>query len=183
MIKTDLSTYNNTWYYPGQGRLKCILWYYVNFFFLKSSWNVFTGLKVKILRTFGAKIGKGVMIKPCVNVKYPWNLEIDDYAWIGENVWIDNLVKVSIGKSACISQGAMLLCGNHNYKKSTFDLIVGEIHIGDGAWVAAQSVVCPGVTLHSHAMLGVQSVATRDLEEYTIYRGNPAAKIRKREMI
>jgi putative colanic acid biosynthesis acetyltransferase WcaF len=133
-----------------------------------------------VLRTFGAKIGRGVNIKPGVNVKYPWNLEIGNYAWIGENVWIDNLGKVTIGNNVCISQGAMLLCGNHDYKRSTFDLIVGDITLENGAWVGARSTVCPGVTLHSHAVLSVNSVASRDLDSYAIYQGVPAVKIRER---
>ena len=65
---------------------------------------------------FGAKIGKGVIIRPGVSVKYPWKLQIGDNTWIGENVWIDNLSNIIIGKNVCVSQGAMLLSGNHNYK-------------------------------------------------------------------
>ena len=126
---------------------------------------------------------KGVVIKPSVNIKYPWNLKIGDYVWIGENVWIDNLVEVSIGDNVCISQGAMLLCGNHNYKKTSFDLMVGKIMIEAGAWVGAQSVVCPKVTIHSHAVLAVGSVASHDLDEYAVYQGNPAIKVRDRKIL
>ena len=131
-------------------------------------------------RKFGAKIGKGVFIKPSVNIKYPWNLTIGDDTWIGEGVWIDNLGKVSIGSNVCISQDSMLMCGNHNYKKSAFNLMVGGITIEDGVWVGAKCLVCPGVTLHSHAVLAVGSVASTDLETYSIYRGNPAVKIKDR---
>jgi putative colanic acid biosynthesis acetyltransferase WcaF len=125
-------------------------------------------------------VGKGVVIKPAVSIKYPWKLEIGDHVWIGEKVWIDNLAKVRIDNNACISQGAMLLTGNHNYKKSTFDLLVGEIVLQEGAWVGAQSVVCPGVTCCSHSVLSVGSVAVSDLEPYSIYQGNPAVKVRAR---
>ena len=85
------------------------------------------GFRRFLLRLFGAKIGKKVIIRPSVKVTYPWKLSIGDYSWIGEDVWIDNLEQVIIGSNVCISQGAMLLCGNHNYKKVTFDLIIGEI--------------------------------------------------------
>ena len=179
-IKTNLSTYNNSWYEPG-GRLKILLWYFVNTLFFINPLNPFSGLKIVLLKLFGAKIGKGVHIKPGVHIKYPWLLEIGNHVWIGENVWIDNLAKVTIKNHVCISQGAMLLCGNHNYKKATFDLIVGEIVLEEGAWVGANSVVCPGVTLNSHAILAVGSVATNDLESYTINQGNPATKIRERK--
>jgi putative colanic acid biosynthesis acetyltransferase WcaF len=118
-----------------------------------------------------------------VNIKYPWFLEIEDYAWIGENVWIDNLAHVHIGKAACLSQGALLLCGNHDYKKRNFDLIVKGINIQERAWIGARSVVCQGVIAYPYSMLCVNSVATHDLEAYGIYRGNPAEKIKEREII
>lgn len=180
MNKVDFSVYDNSWYNPGGGSLKRVLWYFANILFLMNPLNPISSVKVRLLRCFGAKIGKGVVIKPSVNIKYPWNLSIGDYTWIGENVWIDNLVQVTIGSNVCVSQGAMLLCGNHNYKKSTFDLMVGKIVLEDGCWVGAQSVVCPGVTLHSHAVLGVASVANKNLDAYTIYQGNPAYMVRKR---
>ena len=125
-------------------------------------------------------MGEGVVIKPSVNIKFPWKLSIGDHSWIGENVWIDNLAKVSIGNNVCISQGAYLLTGNHNYKKTTFDLITAEIILEDGVWIGAKAIVCPGVTCKTHAILTVASVASKDLDAYTIYRGNPAIKINDR---
>ena len=132
---------------------------------------------------FGAKVGHGVVIKPSANIKYPWFLEIGDHCWIGEGVWIDNLAWVRLGSHVCISQGAMLLTGNHDYKKSTFDLITKEITIENGCWIGAKSIVCPGVTCKSHAVLSVGSVATQDLSAYTIYQGNPASEVRKRVIL
>ena len=101
---------------------------------------------------------------------------------IGEKVWIDNLTNVEIGNNVSISQGAMFLCGNHNYKKSTFDLITGEIKLEEGVWIGAHSIVTPGTTCKSHSILAVNSVATKDLEAYTIYQGNPAVEVRKRNV-
>jgi putative colanic acid biosynthesis acetyltransferase WcaF len=157
-----------------------LLWFLVNALFFRNSANPFSSLKVRLLRIFGAKVGKGVIIKPAVNIKYPWRLEIGDYSWIGENVWIDNLADIRIGKNVCISQGAMLLTGNHNYKKVSFDLMIGEIVLEDGAWVGAQSVVCPGVRCQSQSILTVGSVATQDLDPNGIYQGNPAEKVKER---
>lgn len=176
---TDLSKFNNDHYQPGGGILKRTLWYITNVVFFKSAFPV-SSIKCLILRLFGAKVGTGVVIKPYVNIKYPWLLEIKNHVWIGEEVWIDNLAQVTIGNNCCISQGAMLLCGNHDYKKSSFDLITGSITLEDGVWIGAKTVVCPGVTCHSHAVLTVGSVASKDLEPYTIYRGNPAQVVKKR---
>lgn len=179
-MQVNLSSYNNSWYKPGGSRTKKILWYFANILFFKNAWNPFSCIKVQILKLFGAKLGTNVIIKPSVNIKYPWNLTIGNNVWIGENVWIDNLAKIEIEDNVCISQGAMLLCGNHNYKSQSFDLMIGSIHLKTGSWVCAKSIVCPGVTLNSHSILGVNSVANKDLDEYCIYQGNPAIKIRKR---
>ena len=180
-MRTKLSKYDNSWYKPG-GKLKILLWYFINILFFQNSLNPSSGIKVTLLKLFGAKIGKGVVIKPGVNIKYPWQLQIGNHCWIGEKVWIDNLGKVQIGNNVCISQGAMLLCGNHNYKKPTFDLIVKDIILEDGVWIGAQSVVCPGVICKDHSILSVNSVANKDMESYKVYQGNPAVKVRQRDI-
>jgi putative colanic acid biosynthesis acetyltransferase WcaF len=179
MGKVNLSKFNNSLYKPG-GRIKRAVWFLKNILIFKSSLPWPSSLKVLALKLFGAKIGKDVLIRPCVNIKYPWFLEIGDNVWIGEEVWIDNLGKVKIGNNVCLSQGALILCGNHNYKKETFDLIVGDITLEEGVWVGAKSVVCPGVTMKSHSILSAGSVLTKDAEEYGIYQGNPAVLVKKR---
>jgi putative colanic acid biosynthesis acetyltransferase WcaF len=176
---TELSTYNNKWYEPGP-LLKRICWYPVNAIIFNSAWFPIYGLKRSILRLFGASIGKNVFIKPNVNIKYPWLLKTGDHVWIGEKVWIDNLAMVSLGNNVCLSQGAMLLCGNHNYTKSSFDLIVKPIVLDDGTWIGARAVVCGGVSCRSHSVLAVSSVATENLLPYSIYQGNPARKVKER---
>ena len=74
----------------------------------------------------------------------------------------------------------MLITGNHNYKKVGFDLMIAPIILGDGVWIGSGSKVCPGVTLHSHAVLSMGSVATKNLDAYGIYQGNPAVKVKDR---
>lgn len=178
----QLDTYNNDWYQPliGASKLKQGLWYAVNILFFINPLQPFSAVKVLLLKAFGANIGKGVVIKPAVNIKFPWKLAVGNYSWIGEHVWIDNLVTVTIGSSVCISQGAMLLTGNHDYTSAAFGLVVKPIVIEDGAWIAAKAVVCPGVICMTHAVLSVMSVATRNMEPYTIYQGNPAVAVKKR---
>ena len=180
MKQVILHKYNNSWFSAGAGKIKIALWYLFSIIFFKNSLLPFYGVKSSVLRLFGATVGKGLVIKPCVNIKYPWNLEIGDDVWIGENVWIDNLVKVRIDNNAVLSQGCLLLCGNHNYKTTTFDLIVKGINIEEGAWIGAKAIVCQGVTVGSHAVLCVGSVTSHNLEPYSIYQGNPAQKIRER---
>jgi putative colanic acid biosynthesis acetyltransferase WcaF len=180
MKQTNLESYNNYPYHPGDSTLKRILWHYVNAFVFKSSLFPVYGLKAAILRLFGAKIGSQVEFKPGVNIKYPWHLNIGNEVWIGENVWIDCLVPIYIGNNVCISQGAVILTGSHNYKKASFDLITGSVTLEDGAWIGASAIINQGITVGSHAVLTTGSIATKNLEPYSIYQGNPAVKIRDR---
>lgn len=185
MQKTDLSKYNNDWYKQSnltRGFLIAAIWYIINALFINSYLLIPSSIKKSLLKLFGAKVGKNVTMKPNINIKYPWNLEIGDNVWLGEALWIDSLGKVKIGDNCCLSQGAMLLSGNHDYKKPSFDLIVKDIILEEGVWIGAKSVVCGGVTCYSHSVLSVNSVATKSLDAYGIYQGNPAQLIRHREI-
>lgn len=177
--KTKLENYDNSWYQPGSS-FKRICWYITSAVFFRHPLFAFSGIKVFLLRVFGARVGKKVVIKPCVTIKYPWFLSIGDQVWIGENAWIDNLGMVTIGNNVCLSQGCLLLCGNHDYRKATFDLVVKEIVLEDGVWLGAKSIVCGGTICRDHSVLGVGSVAGKELEAYSVYQGNPAVKVRER---
>jgi putative colanic acid biosynthesis acetyltransferase WcaF len=163
----------------GASALKLMCWYFVSVMFVRSGIIPFSSVLVAILRMFGAQIGKDVRIKPGLYVHYPWKLTIGDHSWIAE-CRIENLAPVTIGNHVCVSQQAMLLTGNHDYKKIGFDLITKPIHLANGAWVGARAIVCPGITVNSHAVLTVGSIATKDLEAYGIYQGNPAIKVKDR---
>lgn len=179
--KVDLAKYRSCSEISGQLlSFRYLLWFFIGRFIISTNLFLPSKFKVFVLRCFGAKIGEGVVIKPNVNIKYPWNLVVGSHSWIGEGVWVDNLVPVTIGRSCSISQGAMLLTGSHNYKKSSFDLIVKSIVLNDGSWVGAKSVVCPGVVLGVDSVLSVGSIATRGLESGWVYQGNPAQKKRLR---
>jgi len=177
----DLSKFENSWYEPGRGLIVRSMWFVVSLLVFQSGLP-FGSLKVAVLRWFGARVGREVVIKPSVTIKYPWRLSVGDNAWIGEKSWIDNLGEVCIGANCCVSKGALLLCGNHDYKDPGFGLIVGDIVIGAGAWGGARAVVCGGVTCGDHSVLAVGSIASKDLPPFTICRGNPAEPIRYRDL-
>lgn len=178
----SLASFDGLEFDKGAGFFKITLWYFVNAIFVRASWNPFMKMKVMMLRAFGARIGKGLVIKNNVIIKYPWKLVIGDDCWLGEGCWIDNLDRVIIGDDVCISQGAMLLTGNHDYTIYNMPYRNAPITIENGGWVGARATVCPGVTVHSNAILTVGSVATKDMEENGIYQGNPAVKIRERKI-
>ncbi|HYE37382.1 WcaF family extracellular polysaccharide biosynthesis acetyltransferase [Methylocaldum sp.] len=172
-------------YRPGQyvcsaGFGKRAVWYALNAVLFDSWLCPFSSPKTFVLRCFGAKIGTGLVIKPRVNIKYPWNLTIGDHVWIGEGAGIDNLAPVQIGSNVCISQGAMLLTGNHDYKDRKFGLVLGEIHIDEGVWIGARCLVCPGAKCRRNSVLMAGSVLSKEAEANGVYGGNPAKRIRYR---
>lgn len=179
-MKIDLSGFDNSWYDPGRGPVCRAIWLFINVIILNNPLFLSSRLKAAVLRLFGAKIGVGVVLKPFISVKYPWNLEIGDYSWIGEGVWLDSLARISIGNNCCVSQGAYFCTGNHDWSDPSFGLVVKPIVLRDGAWVGAKSIVLPGVTMESHAVLGAGSVLACNTEPFAIYGGNPAVKIKER---
>lgn len=178
--KVDLSAYDLGDFNRGAGTLKEGLWLLVSLVVFRFCPLSLSALKCTFLRLFGARIGKGVVIKPDVKITFPWRLSVGDYAWIGEGAYLLNLADVEIGNHACISQRAFVSTGSHDYKSRTFDLVTRPVVIGEGAWVAANAWVGPGVRVGNYAVLTAQSVASSDLEAFGIYRGNPAILVRKR---
>jgi len=181
-MKVKLSTYDNAWFNPGRSFPMRALWHFVNAVCLRNGLFPFSRLKVIILKLFGAKIGKNVVIKPGINVKYPWNLEIGDYSWIGECAWLDSLAPIIIGDNVCISQGAYICTGNHDWGDAAFSLRREPVIVEEGAWIGAKAIVLPGITIASHSIVTAGSVIARGTEPYMIYSGNPAAKIRERKI-
>jgi putative colanic acid biosynthesis acetyltransferase WcaF len=178
-----LSNYDNTTYKLKLSLWKQAAWYFFGGPLLKSYWMPFSTVKVCVLRLFGATIGHNVTIKPGLKVKYPWNLVIEDDVWIGEDTWIDNLALVTIENNCCISQDVYFCTGNHNWSKSTFDLITGEIYVENSSWIAAKSVIGPGVVVGQGVVLCLGSVANKSLNPMTIYSGNPAEPRKDRKIV
>jgi putative colanic acid biosynthesis acetyltransferase WcaF len=177
-MKIRLDKFQNR--YVKKNVFLIVIWTIFHAVFFDTSIPWPSSFKRFLLILFGAKVGSKLVLKPRVTIKYPWNLFLGNNVWIGEKVWIDNLAKVEIKDNVCLSQGSLLLTGNHDYKKETFDLIVGEIILESGVWIGAKSIVCPSVTCHENSILAVSSVATSDLKTNTIYQGNPATIKRKR---
>lgn len=175
----NLAKFDNLWFDRGRGRAVEALWIIVSNLFV-SSWIPGTAHRKWLLRQFGARIGEEVRIKPRVRVKFPWRLSIGHRSWIGEDVWIDNLAAVEIGADCCISQGAYLCTGSHDWTKTSFDLTVKPIRIEDGAWIAARAIVAPGVCVGKGAVLALGSSATSDLTEWMVYMGCPSGPAKPR---
>ena len=156
------------------------LWYLCKCFLFLTPLPVPSALKCFVLRLFGAKVGKGVVIKPQVKILFPWKLSVGDYTWIGEEVFILNFEPVTIGSHCCISQRAFLCGGNHDYRDPEMPYRNGRIVVEDGAWVGAQAFVAQGVHIGSEAVITAGSVVTKDQPSKMICRGNPCLPVKQR---
>lgn len=179
-FRTDLSTYTVGSFDRGASRLKESLWLIVSLLLFRLCPLSLSAVKCGVLRMFGAKIGRGVVIKPQVKITFPWKLEVGNCVWLGEECWLLNLEKITIKSHVCISQRAFLCTGNHNYKLRTFDLITKPITLGEGVWIGTCAWVGPGVSVGDHAVLTAGSFANSNLESGGVYRGNPAVFVRNR---
>ena len=180
--RADLSRFNNADFPLGAGIMKRTLWYITNALFFINPLFPFRSPKPVLLRLFGAKVGKGVVIHPGVNIKFPWKLSVGDHVWIGQRAWLDNIDMLTVQSNVVISQGAMLILGSHDYKKPDYPTLSGPVVLEEGSWVGAGAMVLGGVTLRSHSLLSAGSVTGTSLKAYTIYRGNPALPVRDRVM-
>lgn len=140
--------------------LKYFLWYVISALFFNSA---IPGNKIRVflLILFGSKIGKNILIKPNVKIKYPWKLIIGEDVWIGENVWIDNISKVTIGSNTCISQGAYICSGSHDFHDEEFGLLMQEVEIGSNSWIAAKSIIGPGVKIEDGSFIKFGSIVLK----------------------
>ena len=177
---SDLASFKHQLHISLVDKLMYAFWLIFSNIFFLTNIPYPNSLKVFILRIFGAKIGKDVVIKPWVKIKLPWKLRIGNHVWLGESSWIDNISEITIDNHVCISQGALLLTGNHDYSKSSFDLISKPIHIEDGVWIGAKSTIVGGITIKSHCVIGIGVTILRDTEAYQVYRLNNALEIKER---
>ena len=145
----DLSSYRSPDIEGNRSALWRAAWYLTCAILFQSALPALlpSRFKAAILRAFGAKVGRGVVIKPRVTIKYPWFLEIGDHVWIGEMAWIDNHCPVRIGSHSCISQAAYLLTGNHDWNDRGFGFFCEPIEIGESAWIGAFARLMPGTII------------------------------------
>lgn len=157
-----------------------MLWYLVKVIFFLSYLPYPYRFKTWLLKIFGAKVGKNVIIKPNVNILFPWKLSIGNHVWIGEGATILNFELITIGGHVCISQKAFLCGGNHNYMKPEMEYRNGPIILNDGCWIGANVFVGPNVSVGYDTVVTAGSIVTRDLVDNAIYSANPAKFVKQR---
>jgi putative colanic acid biosynthesis acetyltransferase WcaF len=89
---------------------------------------------------------------------------------------------IRIGAHATVSQYCFLCTASHDIETADMPLVTSSIQIGEGAWIAADVFVGPGVKIGQGAVVGVRSTVLKDVEPWTVVAGNPAKFIKRREL-
>ncbi|MEG1122397.1 MAG: colanic acid biosynthesis acetyltransferase WcaF [Citrobacter sp.] len=166
--------------FRGGGTIKVQLWWAVQATLFRLSPQVMYRWRAFLLRMFGAKIGKNVVIRPSVKITYPWKLTLGDYAWVGDDAVLYTLGNITIGANAVISQKSYLCTGSHDYASPHFDINAMPIVIGEKCWLATDVFVAPGVTIGAGTVVGARSSVFKSLPANAVCRGNPAVVTRER---
>jgi putative colanic acid biosynthesis acetyltransferase WcaF len=144
-----------------------VLWILVEYFFVTNALQLSSRVRAIALRAFGAKIGKGVILRPRLRVKFPWNLEIGDNCWIGEGVWIHNQDKVKVGHDVCISQETFITTGSHAFR-TDMGLVTKPVDIGSGAWICSRVIITGGTNIGRSALIPAGSVCSKSVSPNSI---------------
>lgn len=166
--------------FRGRSALTVQLWWLVEATLFRCSPQFMYGWRRFLLRAAGARIGRGVLVRPTVRVTYPWKLAIGDHSWVGDDVVLYTLGEIRIGSHAVVSQKAYLCTGSHDYRQPAFDIYAKPIVVEAQAWVGADVFVAPGVTIGKGAVIGARSTVLTDMPAGMICVGYPARPVKAR---
>lgn len=178
----DLRQYDQSWYSPGRPKWFVLLWWLVQAIAFPLTLHAHHAPRRSLLRLFGARIGKGVIIRPSARFYYPWKVEIGDYSWIGSGVELYSLDTIYIGNHCVVSQNTYLCTGSHDSSDPAFGLQIAPITLENGVWVAANCFLGPGITIGANTVVGASSSVFRDLPAQYICWGNPCKPHKTRVM-
>lgn len=163
-------------------RVKRFAWQATWFFLARWTPPFMHRWRIFLLNIFGAKVSYSAYIYSSVRVWAPWNLKVEKYGTLAREVDCYNIAKVEIGEKSVISQGAFLCTGTHDYRDISFPLRSFPIIIENNSWICADSFVGPGVVVHEGAILSAVGATFKHLDAWTIYTGNPATFLKKRQL-
>ena len=177
----DLSKYNQSGFDRGRPEWFIFLWWLIEGFIFPLTPHNCNKIRCNLLRLFGAKIGKGIIIRHSVRVLYPWKLEIGDFSWIGDRVFLYNLDNIKIGTHTIISQKSYLCTGSHDINDPQFSLITAPIQIGNGVWIATDCFISPGVKIGANTVIGARSSVFSNIQGEQVAWGTPCKTHRTRK--
>jgi len=180
MLIQDLKSFKLPKNFRGRNAFIVQLWWLVQSILFRTSPQFLYGWRNFLLRLFGAKIGKKVIIRPSVKITYPWKLSIGNYSWIGDDVDLYTLGEIDIGNHVVISQRSYLCTGSHDYSQTDFPIYQKPIKIHDQVWIATDVFIAPGVIINEGSVIGVRSSVFQNIPSNKICIGTPAKILRDR---
>ena len=163
-------------------KIGMLLWLIVAALFFHTTPKPLNAWRLFLLRLFGCKISGRPFVHGTCIIKIPWQLTLEDRAALGPKSEVYNLGHLTLKRACVVSQYAYICGGTHDLNDPGLPLQVGDIVIGEEAFLGAKTMVLPGVHVGTDAVLGAGAVAAKDLEPWMIYVGNPAKALKKREM-
>ena len=136
-----------------------------------------------LLRLFGAKIGPGCHIYPKAQIWAPWNLICEDVVAIADEAIVYNPSLVTFKSHSTISQQAYICGATHDYDSKSFPMLSEPVTLERFTWICARATVQLGVTVGEGAVLGLGSIATKNLDPWGVYVGIPARKVKERKQL
>ena len=164
-----------------QNRLQRLIWGIVCLLFFRISPRPFFGWRAMLLKLFGAKLAPGCKFYPGAIVHSPWNLTCAELVAVADGAEIYNPAPIRIGSHAILSQGCYVCGATHDFDDPAFPLLAYQMELGAYSWICARACVAPGVNVGEGAVLGLASVATRNLDPWTVYAGSPAVRVKDRK--
>jgi len=156
-----------------------LAWSLVELVLVQNRLQISSRVRVWALRLFGARIGTGVIMRPRIRVKSPWNLQIGDRCWIGDGVWFHNRDRITVGDDVAISQETYLTTGAHAFR-TDMGLVTNPIVIEDGAWITSRCVVLGGARIGRSAVVSPLTVVRGEVPPNTIVSAPPAVVVGQR---
>ena len=169
----DLRTYDLSNFERGRSTWVVILWWLVQAIAFPLSLHNLNNFRCFLLRLFGAKIGKGVVIRPTARFTYPWKVEIGDYSWVGDDVVFYSVDRIIVGSHCVVSQKSYLCTGSHDIQDKSFALITAPITIGNGVWVATDCFIAAGINIGSNSVIGARSSVMKSIPARKVAWGSP----------
>ena len=106
------------------------------------------------------------------------------YTYIGPRCTIPP--KVSIGDYTMFANDVIIIGGDHVYTQTDYPIIFSgreelkETRVGRDCWIGARSIIFSGITIGDGAIVAAGSIVTKDVEPYSIVGGVPAKIIKRR---
>jgi acetyltransferase-like isoleucine patch superfamily enzyme len=154
--------------------------------FLLPRFRVVNAFKSAYLRLFfGAKVGKKVVFYPSVWIFTGRNLVVGDNVDFAKDVLVTTDGGVTIGHRTLIGYRTQILSGNHTVPpkpQRIFDSghTKAPVKIGDDVWIGANTIILPGVEIGEGAVIAAGSVVTKNVPAFSYAAGIPARVIKER---